>query len=102
MISFFFFVLVSTAPPELQQSEMSVKISKTKKKKLKKRAKRSVAIMEADLKHMEDIKQVELHGENLPNGDKFQQDRKFFNLTYLKYHEEVIYTFCLLSCRRVV
>merc|ERR1711887_441255 len=27
---------VSTAPPELQQSEMSVKISKTKKKKLKK------------------------------------------------------------------
>jgi len=66
---------VSTAPPELQQSEMSVKISKTKKKKLKKRAKRSVAIMEADLKHMEDIQHVELHGENLPNGDKFQQDQ---------------------------
>jgi len=65
---------VSTAPPELQQSEMSVKISKTKKKKLKKRAKRSVAIMEDNLKHMEDVQHVEFNGEKLPNGDKFQPD----------------------------
>jgi len=66
---------VSTAPPELQQSEMSVKISKTKKKKLKKRAKRSVAIMEDNLKHMEDVQHVEFNGEKLPNGDKFQPDQ---------------------------
>jgi len=65
---------VSTAPPELQQSEMSVKISKTKKKKLKKRAKRSVAIMEDNLKHMEDVQHVEFNVEKLPNGDKFQPD----------------------------
>jgi len=65
---------VSTAPPEQQQSEMSVKISKTKKKKLKKRAKRSVVIMENDLKHMEDVQHVEFPGEKLSNGDKFQPD----------------------------
>ena len=75
---------MSTAPPELQQSEMSVKISKTKKKKLKKRAKRSVAIMEDNLKHMEDVQHVEFNGEKLPNGDKFQPDREFYIFIYHK------------------
>ena len=75
---------MSTAPPELQQSEMSVKISKTKKKKLKKRAKRSVAIMEDNLKHVEDVQHVEFNVEKLPNGDKFQPDRKYYIFIYHK------------------
>ena len=41
--------------------------------------------MEDDLKHMEDVQHVEFHGEKLPNGDKFQPDRKFLFLFIIKF-----------------
>jgi len=65
---------VSTAPEELQQADLSIKISKTKKKKLKKRAKRSIAIMDDALRQMEEIRHIELQDETFQNGDEFKSD----------------------------
>lgn len=65
---------VSTAPEELQQADLSIKISKTKKKKLKKRAKRSIAIMDDALRQMEEIQHIELQDETFQNGDEFKSD----------------------------
>jgi len=92
---------VSTAPEELQDSDLSIKISKTKKKKLKKRAKRSIAIMDDALKHMDEIQHIELQTESFSNGDHFKSDRKLFIDKYHKRRRGKL-IFCLLNFMQVV
>eukprot|EP00092_Neocalanus_flemingeri_P035610 GFUD01038763.1.p1 GENE.GFUD01038763.1~~GFUD01038763.1.p1 ORF type:complete len:930 (+),score=235.22 GFUD01038763.1:48-2837(+) len=65
---------VSTAPKELREVDLSMQISKTKKKKLKKRAKRSVALMDEDLQHVEETQLTNLPKEHLQNGDSSKSD----------------------------
>ncbi len=48
-------ISVSTAPKELREVDMTAKMSKSKKKKLKKRAKRNQALMEETMQHIEQV-----------------------------------------------
>ena len=46
---------VSTAPKELREVDLNAKMSKSKKKKLKKRAKRNQVLMQETLQHIEEV-----------------------------------------------
>ena len=50
---------VSTAPKELREVDMTAKMSKSKKKKLKKRAKRNQALMEETMQHIVEVEREE-------------------------------------------
>ncbi|XP_040566242.1 uncharacterized protein [Lepeophtheirus salmonis] len=52
---------VSTAPKELREVDMNAKMSKSKKKKLKKRAKRNQALMEEAMNHIEEVEKEEMN-----------------------------------------
>ena len=51
---------VSTAPKELREVDLTAKMSKSKKKKLKKRAKRNQALMQETLQHIEEVEREQL------------------------------------------
>ncbi len=55
---------MSTAPKELREVDMTAKMSKSKKKKLKKRAKRNQALMEETMQHIVEKEQQEMLQEN--------------------------------------
>jgi len=65
---------VSTAPKELREVDLSMNIPKTKKKKLKKRAKRNVVLMDEAFHRVDEIHHAEVHEEHLQNGDAFKPD----------------------------
>ena len=56
---------MSTAPKELREVDMTAKMSKSKKKKLKKRAKRNQALMEETMQHIEERDELEKSGTDL-------------------------------------
>ena len=56
---------VSTAPKELREVDLTAKMSKSKKKKLKKRAKRNQALMQETLQHIEEVEREQMNNSEL-------------------------------------
>ena len=57
--------LVSTAPKELREVDLTAKMSKSKKKKLKKRAKRNQQLMDETMQHIVEKGQEEVEGQQI-------------------------------------
>merc|ERR1712141_843035 len=55
---------VSTAPKELREVDLNAKMSKSKKKKLKKRAKRNQQLMDETMPHIVEKEQEEVEGQH--------------------------------------
>jgi len=56
---------VSTAPKELREVDLTAKMSKSKKKKLKKRAKRNQQLMDETMQHIVEKEQEQVEGQQL-------------------------------------
>ena len=68
---------VSTAPEEFHRVNLPAKVAKVKKKKLKKRAKRNITIMEDALRNTEETVNIVLQDDTATLTEKFKTDRKF-------------------------
>ena len=66
---------MSTAPKELRKVDLTAKMSKSKKKKLKKREKRNLALMEEAMQHANAM-EVKENGVDNPESNENEKEKK--------------------------